>query len=68
MFSLDKALVPKSLPTTSLWKPQQHGNHTAATWLRVRWEVNIKMDIREVGFGGGTGFIWLRIETGGGHL
>jgi hypothetical protein len=32
---------------------------------RRRWEVNIKMDLQEVGW---TGLIWLRIETGGGLL
>jgi len=42
MFSLDMALVPKRLPTTSQdWMQQQHGNHTAAIWHRHRWEVNI---------------------------
>jgi hypothetical protein len=36
---------------------------------RRRWEDNIKMDIREVGWGGAqTGLIWLRIGTGGGLL
>jgi hypothetical protein len=38
---------------------------------RCRWEDNIKMDLREVGGGGrvvGTGWSWLRIGTGGGHL
>jgi hypothetical protein len=35
-----------------------------------RWEDNIKMDLREVGWGGGawTGLIWLRIGTGCGLL
>jgi hypothetical protein len=36
---------------------------------RRRWEDNIKMDVQEVG--GGvfrTGWSWLRIGTGGGHL
>jgi hypothetical protein len=33
---------------------------------RRRWEDNIKMDLLEVG--GGTGWSWLRIGTGGGHL
>ena len=33
-----------------------------------KWEDNIKMDHREVGCGVGTGLIWLRIGTGGGHL
>jgi hypothetical protein len=36
---------------------------------RRRWEDNIKMDLRDVGWGGAwTGSIWLRIETGGGLL
>jgi hypothetical protein len=37
---------------------------------RRRWEENVKMDLREVGLGGGpqTGLIWLRIGTGGGLL
>jgi hypothetical protein len=37
---------------------------------RRRWEDNVKMDLQEVGGGGvvGTGWSWLRIETGGGHL
>jgi hypothetical protein len=33
-----------------------------------RWEDNIKMDLREVGWGAWTGSIWLRIGTGGGLL
>jgi hypothetical protein len=32
---------------------------------RSRWEDNIKMDLQEVGWGAWTGFIWLRIGTGG---
>ena len=32
-----------------------------------RWEDNIKMDLQEVGVMG-TGWSWLRIGTGGGHL
>jgi hypothetical protein len=33
---------------------------------RCRWEDNIKMDIRETGCGRvWTGFVWLRIGTGG---
>jgi hypothetical protein len=34
---------------------------------RRRWEGNIKIDLREVEWGGGawTGSIWLRIGTGG---
>ena len=35
---------------------------------RCRWEDNIKMDLQEVGGGCGTGWSWLRIGTGGGHL
>jgi hypothetical protein len=35
---------------------------------RRRWEDNIKMDLREVGWGAQTGSIWLRIGTGGGLL
>jgi hypothetical protein len=35
---------------------------------RHRWECNIKMDLREVGWGAWTGSIWLRIGTGGGLL
>jgi len=34
-----------------------------------RWEVNIKMDLQEVGWGVvWTGSSWLRIGTGGGPL
>jgi hypothetical protein len=32
---------------------------------RRRGEDNIKMDLREVGWGAWTGSIWLRIGTGG---
>ena len=35
---------------------------------RSRWEDNIKMDLREVGWGASTGSIWLRTGTGGGLL
>ena len=35
---------------------------------RLRWNVNIKMDLQEVGCGVWTGSIWLRIGTGGGHV
>jgi len=37
------------------------------TWkTQARWEVNIKMDLQEVGWRGAwTGLIWLRIGTGG---
>jgi hypothetical protein len=33
--------------------------------LRRRWEDNIKIDLREVGWGAWTGSMWLRIGTGG---
>ena len=36
--------------------------------LRRRWEDNIKMDLQECEEVVGTGWIWLRIGTGGGHL
>jgi hypothetical protein len=35
---------------------------------RRRWEDNIKMDLREIGWGAQTGWIWLRIGTGGSLL
>jgi hypothetical protein len=35
---------------------------------RRRWEDNIKMDLRETGIEGRTGFNWLRIESNGGFL
>jgi hypothetical protein len=35
---------------------------------RRRWEYNIKVDIREVGWGALTGLIWLRRGRGGGLL
>jgi len=35
---------------------------------RRRWKDNIKMDLREVGGGVGTGWSWISIGTGGGHL
>jgi hypothetical protein len=35
---------------------------------RRRWENNIKINLREVGWGAWTGSIWLRIGTGGGLL
>ena len=36
--------------------------------LRRRWENNSKLDLQEVGCGVWTGSMWLRRETGGGHL
>jgi hypothetical protein len=35
---------------------------------RRRWEDGIKMDLREIGWGVGSGFTWLRIGTVGGLL
>ena len=35
---------------------------------RHRWEDNIEVDLREVGWRAWTGSIWLRIGTGGGLL
>jgi hypothetical protein len=35
---------------------------------RRRWVDNIKMDLREIGIDGGTGFSWLRIRSSGGLL
>jgi hypothetical protein len=35
---------------------------------RHRWEDNIKMDLREIGSMGRTGFDWLRIGSSGGLL
>jgi hypothetical protein len=35
---------------------------------RRRWEDNIKMDFREIGSIGLTGFGWLRIESSGRRL
>jgi hypothetical protein len=35
---------------------------------RHRWEDNIKMDIQEVGGVVGSGWSWLRVGRGGGHL
>jgi len=31
-----------------------------------RWDDNIRMDLREIGWEGVIGFIWLRIGTSGG--
>jgi hypothetical protein len=33
-----------------------------------RWEDNVKLDLREIGFRSVIGLIWLRIGTGGGIL
>ena len=52
-----RVLVGKSEGKKPLGKP------------RRRWEDNIKMDLQEVAGGCvGTGWSWLRIGTGGGHL
>jgi hypothetical protein len=49
-----RVLVGKPEGKRPLWRP--------------RWEGNIKMELREVGVGCGSGWRWLRIGTGGGHL
>jgi hypothetical protein len=36
--------------------------------IRRRWEDNIKIYLREIGFGDWIELIWLRIGTGGGLL
>jgi hypothetical protein len=33
-----------------------------------KWKYNIKTDLKEIGWGIGTGFNWLSIWTGGGIL
>jgi hypothetical protein len=33
-----------------------------------RWDINIKVDLQEVGCGAYTGLIWFRVGTGGGHF
>jgi hypothetical protein len=33
-----------------------------------RWEVNIKVNLQEVGLGARTGLLWVKIGTGGGFL
>jgi hypothetical protein len=38
------------------------------TGFTVYKKIYIKMDVEEVGGGVGTGWSWLRIGTGGGHL
>jgi hypothetical protein len=43
-------------------KPEGHGRSM------LRWEDNIKMDLRKWDVREWTGLSWLRIETGGGHL
>ena len=48
-----------------VWKPEGKGPLGRP---RRRWEDNIKMDLQEVGYGVWTGWSWLRIETGDGHL
>jgi hypothetical protein len=35
---------------------------------KCTWEDNIKMDRQEMGWGTGTGMIWLRLGTDGGTL
>jgi hypothetical protein len=33
---------------------------------RRRWDNNVKLDLREIGIDGGSGFSWLRIVSSGG--
>ena len=51
-----RVLVGKPEGMKPLWRP------------RHRWEDNIKMDLQEVRGVVGTGWSWLRIGKGGGHL
>ena len=51
-----RVMVGKPEGKRPLWRP------------RRRWEDNIKMDSQEVEWVGGTGWSWLRIGTGSGHL
>jgi hypothetical protein len=47
------------------------GNHEGKRTfgrLRCRWEYEIRMDLRKIGWGVWSGFIWLRIGTNGGLL
>jgi hypothetical protein len=36
--------------------------------MMIKWEYDTKMDLREIGRGDWTGFIWLSIRTSGGLL
>ena len=55
----------RGVPRVLVWKPE--GKRPLGR-PRRRWEDNIKMDLQEVGGVVGTGWSWLRIGTGGGHL
>jgi hypothetical protein len=46
-----------------VWKPD---GKRPLRKSRYRWEYNIKICSSEIGWGGITGFIWLRIGTSGG--
>jgi predicted aspartyl protease len=48
------------------WGDLRERNHLVDTG--VDGKIIIKMDFQEVGWGAWTGFIWLRIGTGGGFL
>jgi len=48
-----------------IWKPERKRRLGRP---RLRWEVNVYMDLQEVGWKAWSGLIWLRIETGGGLL
>jgi len=47
------------------WKPE---GKRSLERLRRRWEDNIRMDLREIGWEMLTGCIWLWTGTGGGLL
>jgi len=53
--------------TYRVWVGKFEGKRPPGRHKR-RWEDTMKMDIQGVGWGAGTGFIWLRLCTGGGLL
>jgi hypothetical protein len=64
--SLPTAITPVKSPLCLLnWRL---GGFYTLGRPRRRWEDNIKMDLREVGWGAWTGSVWLRIGAGGGLL
>ena len=65
----DVVVSASPLPYWSYWSDYEKSSFGRRPFERpgLRWENNIKMDLREVGWGG-TGSIWSRIRTGGGHL
>jgi hypothetical protein len=55
-----------------MWYAWGRGEVFTMFWLggpngrpRRRWEDKIKMDLREIGINGRTGFSWLRIGSNG---